>query len=253
MTNTPLDFLTNHLNVRLDLLYISAGSAAALGHPGPRRGVLRGRGRPIRRKLERLRRLFARWPRPAPEQPACLPTLERDILCRLAGGLSRIVQPARRRSGSHRIGRAHPVLAHRSPALTAPHEPYPCLIRPLASHAGAGLARIENAAELERYLRLSFDRRFFLTSVRGLRQSRRPVSQIPRGLHRPRAVPVPHGDFQPLDGPLPERRDDRIRREAGRGGPCHGRIRRRFRPPPRRRVRCPARTDGPRLLLDRLR
>jgi hypothetical protein len=42
-------------------------------------------------------------------------------------------------------------------------EPYPCLIRPLASHAGAGLARLQNPAELAKYLRLSFDQRFFVT------------------------------------------------------------------------------------------
>jgi glutathione synthase/RimK-type ligase-like ATP-grasp enzyme len=40
---------------------------------------------------------------------------------------------------------------------------YPCLIRPLSSHAGSGLARVENPADLAKYLHRSFERRFFLT------------------------------------------------------------------------------------------
>jgi hypothetical protein len=45
-----------------------------------------------------------------------------------------------------------------------PHSVYPCLIRPLASHAGAGLARLETPADLARYLYFSFGQRFFLTA-----------------------------------------------------------------------------------------
>ncbi len=161
MANTPLDFLTNYLNVRLDLLYLLpdrplpsvipdhdvAFFASAEADPP---------------EMERLRRLFAQWPRPTLNNPHALSTMVRDTLAGALAGFPGLCSP--HACATDRLALdAH--IQYRVPiaGFTAPHEPYPCLIRPLASHAGIGLARVEDPAELAQYLARSFDRRFFLT------------------------------------------------------------------------------------------
>src|SRR3954454_20677882 len=93
MTNTPLDFLTNHLNVRLDLLYLLPDRPLPAVIPDHDVAFFAvGEADPP--ELERLRRLFARWPRPTLNNPEVLPALERDtlsgLLADVPGGCSPI-------------------------------------------------------------------------------------------------------------------------------------------------------------------
>jgi hypothetical protein len=48
--------------------------------------------------------------------------------------------------------------------LDNPNDPFPCLIRPVESHAGAGLAMVRDRDELVVYLRASCGEKFFATS-----------------------------------------------------------------------------------------
>jgi hypothetical protein len=160
MTNTPLDFLTNHLNVRLDLLYVLPGRKLprvipdhdvaffALGEADPA-------------TLVRLRRLYAAWPRPALNDPRFLPALERDTLSRSLVGVPGLCSPAAvavsRVALDEYLATGRPI-----EGVYMPAGPY--LIRPIGSHAGSGLSRIQTAADLSDYLRFSFERQFFLTA-----------------------------------------------------------------------------------------
>jgi hypothetical protein len=162
MTNTPLDFLTNHLNVRLDLLHILPDRPLPPVVPDHDIAFFAvGEADPP--ELERLRRLFARWPRPALNNPHALPMLERDTLAGSLAGIPGLCSP-------HAValdrGALDAHIQYGAPiaGFAEPYGPYPCLIRPLASHAGTGLARLENPAELAKYLHFSFGRRFFLTA-----------------------------------------------------------------------------------------
>lgn len=166
MTNTPLDFLTNHLNVQLDLLYVLPDRPLpplipdhdvaffALCEADPA-------------TLARLRRLHATWPRPTLNDPVFLPVLERDALSRSLAGLAGVCSPAAvavsRTALDEHLQSGGPV------AGLGGSSPYPCLIRPVYSHAGTGLARIQNPAELAAYLRRSLDQRFFVTGFEDYR------------------------------------------------------------------------------------
>ncbi len=162
MTNTPLDFLTNFLNVRLDLLYLLPDRPLpsvipdhdvaffAIGEVNPP-------------ELQRLRRLFARWPRPVLNDPNFLPALERDMLPGSLAGFPGLCSPPA--IAVDRVAlNAHLQYGAPIAGIVPPHEIYPCLIRPLASHAGAGLARVTNPDELGKYLHRCFDKRFFMTA-----------------------------------------------------------------------------------------
>jgi hypothetical protein len=162
MTNTPLDFLTNHLNVRLDLLYIQPGQPLPVSIPDHDIAFFAvGEADPP--ELDRLRDLFARWPRPALNNPNALPSLERDTLAWSLAGFPGLCSP-RTAAVDRQALEAHVEYGVDITGFVPPHGPYPCLIRPLSSHAGTGLARLEDPAELAKYLHLSFERRFFLTS-----------------------------------------------------------------------------------------
>ncbi|MDR3533577.1 MAG: hypothetical protein P4L90_23830 [Rhodopila sp.] len=162
MANTPLDFLTNYLNVRLDLLYVLPDRPLprvipdhdvaffALGDADPA-------------SLARLRWLYAVWPRPALNNPRFLPALERDTLSHSLAGVPGLCSPTTAAVTREDLD-AHLYTGRRIEGFDAGRIPYPCLIRPLASHAGNGLARVQTPNELADYLRFSFERHFFVTA-----------------------------------------------------------------------------------------
>ncbi len=162
MTNTPLDFLTNYLNVRLDLLYVIPGRPLPVSIPDHDIAFFAvGAADPP--ELDRLRDLFARWPRPALNNPNVLPSLERDTLAGSLADVPGLCSP--RTVAVDRLAlEAHIEYGVDITGFAPPRGPYPCLIRPLSSHAGTGLARAADPGELAKYLHSSFESRFFLAS-----------------------------------------------------------------------------------------
>jgi hypothetical protein len=162
MTNTPLDFLTNHLNVRLDLLYVIPGRPLPVSIPDHDIAFFAvGEADPP--ELDRLRDLFARWPRPVLNNPNVLPSLQRDTLAASLADVPGLCSP--HTAAVDRLALdAHIDYGDEIIGFAPPRGLYPCLIRPLYSHAGSGLARVENPGELAKYLHSSFESWFFLTS-----------------------------------------------------------------------------------------
>ncbi|MEA2737160.1 MAG: hypothetical protein QOH05_467 [Acetobacteraceae bacterium] len=162
MANTPLDFLTNHLNVRLDLLYVLPDCPLPPVIPDHDVAFF-ALGKADDATLARHRRLYAAWPRPVLNDPKFLPALERDTLSRSLVGIPGIRSPtavavSRAALDSH-LSNGRPIAG-----FAAAGGPYPCLIRPADSHAGLGLSRARTAAELAAYLNTSFERHFYLTA-----------------------------------------------------------------------------------------
>ena len=167
MTNTPLDFLTNFLNVQLDLLYVFPDRPLPPVIPDHDVAFF-AQGEADPGTLVRLRHLFALWPRPVLNDPRFLPNLERDTLSRLLAGVPGVCSPtavavSRADLDAH-LGSGRPI-----EGFDAGAGPYPCLVRPASSHAGNGLSLIQNAAELQTYLRFSFERQFYVTSFEDYR------------------------------------------------------------------------------------
>ncbi len=167
MTNTPLDFLTNFLNVRLDLLYVIPDRPLPPVIPDHDLAFF-AFGEPDPETLLRLRRLFAMWPRPALNDPRFLPAVERETLSRSLVGVPGVLSPSARAVDRPAL-EAHLESGDPIEGLDAPDNPYPCLIRPRASHAGSGLARLQGPADLREYLRFSFAREFFITAFEDYR------------------------------------------------------------------------------------
>ena len=150
MANVPLDFLTNHLKVRLDLLYIVPGQPLpaeipdhdvaffAVGAAGPD-------------MLERLCDLYAAWPRPALNNPRYLPDMDRDALSHALAGIPGVCSPAAAMKSRRDLEQGTTL-------------GYPCLIRPSGSHAGAELSLLQNPDDLSVYLGRSTEQQFIVTA-----------------------------------------------------------------------------------------
>ena len=134
MTNTPLDFLTNYLNVRLDLLYLLPDRPLPSEIPDHDLAFF-ALGEADPSTLVRLRWLYATWPRPALNDPRFLPALERDTLSQSLAGIPSVCSPTA--VAVHRTALDEHMSSGGPIEGLGPH-PYPYLIRPHTSHAGFG-------------------------------------------------------------------------------------------------------------------
>jgi hypothetical protein len=162
MVNTPLDFITNELDVRLDLLFLLPDQLlpAVLPDHDVAFCAVSEAAPPL---LHHLIHLCARWPRPVLNDPRHLPLLARDTLSRALADAPGTCSPraiAATRNMLHR----HLQGVQPLPPLGAVDSAFPCLIRPLHAHAGTGLSLLNGDADLDAYLRLSLTDRFYLTA-----------------------------------------------------------------------------------------
>jgi hypothetical protein len=161
MVNTPLDFITNELNVRLDLLFVCPDQPLPDTVPDHDVAVFCvSEADPP--QLRRLRHLFANWPRPALNDPAFLSGLARDTLARSLATVPEIRGPtavAVSRTELNEYLNGCGVID----GFGGRDNLFPCLIRPSHSHAGAGLERLGAHADLSAYLKLSLEDSFFVT------------------------------------------------------------------------------------------
>ncbi len=141
MVNTPLDFLTRFLDVRLDLLYVLPGKDLPSVIPDHEVAFVASSALDAR-TLDRLTRLFQIWQRPILNDPRFLPRLERNVFSDLLQGVPEIISPR-----CLALGRSD-LVAHAEaglpPGLLTGDANGAILIRPSGSHAGAGLRKIED-------------------------------------------------------------------------------------------------------------
>jgi glutathione synthase/RimK-type ligase-like ATP-grasp enzyme len=100
--------------------------------------------------LGRLQGLGARWGKPVLNDAGAVLELSRDRLWRKLAGIPGLVVPS-----TARVERgALAAVARGEPPLhdVLPDGAYPLIVRPVGSHAGKGLARVEDGAELLAYL-----------------------------------------------------------------------------------------------------
>ena len=146
MVNTPLDFLTTHLDVRLDLLFVRPGEPLPDAVPDHDVAFFAvSESDPA--TLARLAPLFRSWPRPALNDPARAALLTRDGVARAVAGLPGCAAPQ--------------ITPLARTDLRAEALSFPLLLRPHGSHAGDDLARLDGGEDLARYLASVPDAQFY--------------------------------------------------------------------------------------------
>lgn len=139
MTNTPLDFITRSLNVRLDLLYLLPGRALPSAVPAHDVAYIGGGDNAAPAALARRASLFRHWPRPVLNDPVLVSRLARAELAASLADAPGICSPSCR-------------ILSREQVLGDLGMPFPVLIRPVGSHAGAGLVKADDAAAIRDYV-----------------------------------------------------------------------------------------------------
>jgi glutathione synthase/RimK-type ligase-like ATP-grasp enzyme len=160
--NTPIEFLLEHSGIELLTLYVVDG--VELPAPLPDHDVaivIASDSEQCRDALRKIERVAPRWPRPLLNPPQRVGNLDRDKLHRLLSGIKGLDIPAT--EAVNRVQLSGLVLPHGSAADIAPDLRFPIIIRPRGSHAGVGLAKIDDCAALGCYLLERPEQEFFLS------------------------------------------------------------------------------------------
>ncbi len=160
--NTPIEFLLENSGIELLTLYVVAG--VELPVPLPDHDVaivIASDSDQCREALGKIDRAASRWPRPLLNPPPLVGNLDRDKLHRLLSGIEGLdipVTASAPRAQLSELAQPNAGLAN----LAADFE-FPIIVRPLGSHAGVGLARIDDRAAIDRYLLARPEPEFFVS------------------------------------------------------------------------------------------
>jgi hypothetical protein len=158
--NTPIEFLLENSGIELQTLYVVSG--VDLPTPLPEHDVaivIASDSEECADALRKIDCLAPRWPRPLLNLPRFVRNLDRDKLHTLLRGVSGLDIPATlsvTREALVSISQARTDISSIAAELK-----FPIIARPRGTHAGVGLARIDDAAALGRYLAERCEQEFF--------------------------------------------------------------------------------------------
>jgi hypothetical protein len=161
-TNAPLSFLLEAGAVSLDMLYIGAGPGPL--PPLPAHDVLfvaMGESEATHPLLEALVPVVDTWPKPVLNLPGRILRTSRDASYALLQDAPGIVMPSSvriERADLDRLGRGECGLKDWLPGAD-----FPVIVRPVDSHAGHGLAKLDGQGEVAGYLASLEKERFFIS------------------------------------------------------------------------------------------
>ncbi len=159
--NTPVEFLLEGSDIELVTLYVVPGSPLP---PVPEHDVAMVAvcdSLETRATLQEIDRLVAQWPRPVINQPRRLAELDRDRLYPLIKDVPGLLIPATARVKRVELAAvAQGKLALKDVLADAA---YPLVVRPVDSHAGFGLDKIDDHLALLAYLAQRPEENFFLS------------------------------------------------------------------------------------------
>ena len=160
--NTPIEFLLEHSGIELLTLYVVDG--VELPAPLPDHDVaivIASDSSECREALRKIERAGSHWPRPLLNPPHLVGNLDRDKLHRLLGGIKGLDIPETisvTRMQLSELTQSNAPLVDVAAELR-----FPIIIRPQGSHAGVGLAKIDDRAATDRYLMERPEQEFFVS------------------------------------------------------------------------------------------
>jgi glutathione synthase/RimK-type ligase-like ATP-grasp enzyme len=161
-SNTPIEFLLEQSAIELMTLYVI--SDAELPVPLPEHDiaiVIASDSPDCRDALRKIGAAALRWPQPILNPPHLVRNLDRDKLYRVLDGIDGVEIPVT-------VGVSRAQLLDLSRSAIAPLDiaadlAFPAIVRPRGSHAGAGLAKIDDRGALENYLDREEAQQFFIS------------------------------------------------------------------------------------------
>ncbi len=159
--NTPIEFLIEDSDITLYLVYVVPGMPLP---PIPEHDlafVLVSESEESRATLQELETIISNWPKPIINNPACIPRVGREQLYKLLAPINSIVIPATVHVDMQHLENICTGVA--KPGSILPEGEFPMIIRPFDSHAGHGLAKIEDKTELYTYMSSRKEADFYIS------------------------------------------------------------------------------------------
>ena len=162
MANTPLEFLLEGSDVALDMLYVMPDQPLPSVLPEHDLAFIAvGESDQNRPLLQQIENMITDWPRPVLNRPEKIAGMSRDGACALLKSAPGVVIPTSERIDRQtleHIGRGELSLATRLEGGD-----FPVIIRPVGSHAGNGLVKLDQPDGIADYLRTLPDQVFYVT------------------------------------------------------------------------------------------
>jgi glutathione synthase/RimK-type ligase-like ATP-grasp enzyme len=162
MANTPLEFLLEDTDIALDMLYVAPH--LPLPVPLPEHDVAFvavGESDQNHALLQYVTDLVQDWPRPLLNAPARIAGVSRDNACALLAAAPGVVMPATLRVDRQTLAQVG--LGQQSIADLLEHGDFPIIVRPVDSHAGQGLDKLDSPAAITGYLELQPASTFYVS------------------------------------------------------------------------------------------
>lgn len=151
MDNTPVDFLLEESDVALDILYVSPDLPFPASLPDHDVLIVAiGQSDQNQPLLQRVGKLIKSSPHPVLNAPDRITLLSRDGVSELLKSTPGVEIPITARIDRHGLQQIY--RGEKSITALLGEGDFPLIIRPLGSHAGEGLARIDNPAAIADYL-----------------------------------------------------------------------------------------------------
>jgi hypothetical protein len=161
-SNTPIEFLLEQSGIELMTLYVIPQVELPASLPDHDVAiVIASDSEECREALRKIDMMASRWPQPVLNPPRLVGNLDRDKLHRLLEGIEGLEIPAT--TGVTRLQLSEVSQSAAALGDIAADLAFPVIVRPRGSHAGAGLAKIDDADAMARYLDERHEQEFFIS------------------------------------------------------------------------------------------
>ncbi len=163
MANTPIQFLVEGTDIALDMLYVAPDMPLPATLPEHDLVFISvGESDENKALLMQLDQQFKHWPQPVLNTPLQIISVARDSACTLLKSAPGVVMPATariNRSILEKIGCNEHALSSVIQDAT-----FPIIIRPVGSHAGRGLMKLDQPSAILNYLESMPETEFYISS-----------------------------------------------------------------------------------------
>ncbi|MGB6954246.1 MAG: hypothetical protein WBE54_03250 [Bradyrhizobium sp.] len=161
-SNTPIEFLLESSGIELTTLYVMPDIDWPDWLPDHDVAiVIASDSEDCRGALDKIAQAMTHWPRPLLNPPQRIGNLDRDKLHGLLDGIEGLEIPPT--TGASREQLTEISLSVLSPSDISVGISFPIIVRPRGSHAGKGLAKLDDAAAVEYYLGEHPQESFFIS------------------------------------------------------------------------------------------